>query len=131
MAGVLSYHLFVIVHAIRVLVDTLARLLTRMTETGLAPFEVNLALPGAGGAVLDGFADGWPRLEHQLDVDSACLEQDVHVRMETEDWPSGDEEREALIGQLARRVCDAFGIREARFLAIRGQYEGRLSPEYA
>lgn len=130
LAGVLTYRLFVIVHAIRMLVESQARLVAQVPEYGSEPFEVNIALPRTGGAVLSGFAEGWPMAEHQFEVECACLEQDVHVRMEITKWPSADDDREALIGQLARRVCDAFGIREARFLARHGKYEGRLAPGY-
>lgn len=131
LAGVMAYRLFVLTHAIRLVVESQARLVARIGDDQLAPYEVNVALPGAGGALLDGFADGWRRAEHDFDLDATCLEENPLVRAEVEQWPMDVDGQEALIVNVARRVCDAFGVREPRFLARRGPHEGRLSPEYA
>ena len=130
-----AYRLFVLVHALRAAIESQARLLARLDETGfdtarLHPFEINFALPGAQGAVLGGLADGWEEPQYAFSP-SVCLDRDVLVRLELDEWPQARDEQDGLIRAAADRICNAFGTNEPLYLARVGNLAGRLSPDYA
>lgn len=131
LAGQSAYMLFVLVQAVRAAVETQTRLADRLKLDPSPPMEVDVALPGAEGAYLGGFADGWALPEHGLDEPRQCLEPDPLVRIEVDEWPDEDHQGE-LVHRLAQRICDSFGVREPRFLVNQGRPgAGRLLPAYA
>lgn len=120
-----AYHLYVLVHAARLVTETQARLLELLAMSELLPLEINVAVPGALGALLDGFAAGWPAAGDFGHI-SECLEEDPLVRLEVEEWP---EDTTELVISMAQRVCEAFGIRETRYLVGQDHREaGQLLP---
>jgi len=130
-ADVTGYKLFALIHAIRVAIETQARLIESVIPDGLGPIEIDVALPDAGGSILTGFAAGWPQPERDYDERACwCHEQDVLVRLEVEEWPPKDE-TQALLTRTALRVGNSFGLLDARFADVGGHSPGQISPSYA
>jgi hypothetical protein len=133
-AGVFAYRLYVIVHLVRVVIDTQAGLIRDLAADGapieLAPYELCVALPGAGGAILASFADGWQEPDHSFSTQT-CLERDPLVRVQLDEWPDTAERREALLIRVADRVCDTFGANQRLYCPPSGSDAGELSPSYA
>lgn len=128
--GMTAYRLFVLVHAIRVVVESQARLLQQRPEDDLGPFELIVAIPDAGGALLGGFAEGWAGPEYEFEIQT-CLESDVLLRHEVDPWPKGPHEQEDLVVKVAARVCRSFSVDVNPFLPRLPAGLGVLSREYA
>lgn len=128
-AGTVGYKLFALTHALRVAVETQAALIAKVEPAGVGPIEIDVALPGAGGSVLTGFAEGWANPEHGSDDPVQCLEADPLVRLEVEEWPSAEDTHD-LVFRSALRLCNSFGILEARFLPRQG-VNSRIPTAYA
>ncbi len=130
LAGRTAYRLFVLVHALRVVVESQARLLQQREKDNLGPFELVVGIPEAGGAVLEGFADGWDHPEYDFEVQT-CLETDVLLRHEVDPWPTAQRDQEALVGKMAARVCRCFSVDVNCFLPRLPAGLGVLSRDYA
>lgn len=128
--GRTAYRLFVLVHALRVVVESQARLLQHRAEDDLGPFELIVAIPDAGGAVLGGFADGWSAPEYDFEI-RICLEPDVLLRHEVDPWPLDPDAQEALLVKVAARVCRSFSVDVNSFLPRLPAGLGVLSRDYA
>jgi len=129
-----GFRLHSIVHAIRVVVESQARLCSysSLAETLRGPFELIAALPETEGAVLGGLADGWEPPHFGLSDDMACLTSDVLVRMQLDKWPGSREDQETTTVRMADRVCNAFGTLQRLFAPPHGDPRaGQLSPDYA
>lgn len=130
LAGVAGYRLFMLVHAARVAIETQARLCGWLGSDDLSPFEMIVALPGAGDCVLDGLADGWERPEYAFEVPQ-CLEQDPLIRIEVESWPEDSAGQETLLVTMADRICASFADRSPRYRPFVNGGPGELSRDYA
>jgi hypothetical protein len=106
LAGMTAYMLFVLTHAVRAAVETQTRLNERLKLNHPRPMEIDVALPGAEGAILSGFADGWAIPEYDLGQLSHCVETDPLVRPEVPEWPDEDHQGE-LVQRVAQRICDS------------------------
>ena len=93
------------------------------------PFEVTLALRRTAGAYLDNVAEGWngriPSRAAFLDEILTCLNSNLIHRIELDEWPTDSLETD-LVFPLGGRIEDSWGIRERRFIARAGPYEGQF-----
>lgn len=128
--GRTACRLFVLVHAVRVVVESQARVLRQRGEDDVGPFELIVALPKVGGAVLAGFAEGWSAPEHDFEV-RTCLEPDLLLRHEVERWPLDSDDQENLLMGVASRLCRSFSLEVDCFLPCLPAGPGRLSRGYA
>jgi len=93
------------------------------------PFEIVLALRETGGAALGGFAEGWRdpfRNGFEARDLPLCVEPHVLLRRELDAWPVGHEREEAF--RFGSWIEDAWNHQKPRFIANRGEYEGRFDP---
>lgn len=91
-----------------------------------SPFELTVALRNTKGATLGSFAEGWKEPGQGLYHLSTCIEDHVLLRWELD--------REFVVEELAMDVGDrveqAFGTTHRRYLAHKGEYEGRFDPRF-
>lgn len=129
-----AFRLYYIIHAIRVVVESQARLFSNQTlsEHSRGPFELIVALPKTAGAVLGGLAEGWEEPGQMgWDIPESVTE-DVLIRTQFDTWPASQEEQEAAIVRVGDRVCNAFGSLQRLFAPPNGRPRaGILSPDYA
>jgi len=90
------------------------------------PFEVTVALAGVDGARLGGFAEGWRDVGDMFyrDVPS-CVERNVLLRVECETL-----DPEVLATNVGEQLENTFGSTNRRFLASRGEFDGRFDPRF-
>lgn len=72
------------------------------------PWELTVALPGATGSYLGGFAEGWRETEH-LDSPPLCVEPDPVVRVELPVLPRDVRDRDEVLLTALGRTVNAFG----------------------
>ena len=126
------YRLHYIVHAVRVIVESEARVLLATRRPAEASFEIVLGIAETSGTLLGGLSDGWPDPGSLLDDGPVCLTPDVLVRSRVDGWPMDDAAQTALITSIADRVCNAWGTTERLFAPPNGRPgAGRLSSGYA
>ncbi len=89
------------------------------------PFEVTLALRDTKGAVLGGVAQGW-RDGFEARHLPRCVEPHVLLRDEVGEWPVDNEQ--ALAFRFGTWIEDAWGMKERRFIAREGEFQGRFDP---
>jgi hypothetical protein len=124
------YRLHYIVHAIRVAVESQGRALA-LTLPIEGPFELVVAVPGTGGSLLGGLADGWEDPVSWLDGNT-CVTSEVLVRAQVNEWPTDDDGQSQLIVSMAHRVCNGWGTTERLFAPPnRTPNAGRLLKTYA
>jgi hypothetical protein len=128
--------LFMLAHLIRVVIETQARVLAWARHRSPAvdiggPFEIIVAIPAAAQMVLGGLNEGWEEPEHALDTPSRALENNALVRLQVDEWPTGEDELGRLVWRALDRACEAFGDRQQRFRARLGPGAGTMSRKYA
>lgn len=128
--GRTAYRLFVLVHAVRVVIESQARVLRQRGEDDLGPFELIVAIPGTGGAVLGGFAEGWAVPEYDFEV-RTCFEPDVLLRHELNSWPIDANDQDDLLVKVSARLCRSFSVEVDCFLPRLPAGLGALSRGYA
>ncbi len=89
-------------------------------------FELSVALRNTRGAILAGFAEGWAEPGHGLHRVSRCLEDHVLSRLEFDATFSPED----LAMRVGDRIEQAFGATHRRYLANRGQFEGRFDARF-
>jgi hypothetical protein len=90
------------------------------------PFEVSVALAGVEGARLGGFAEGWRDIGDMFHGDApTCVESNVLLRVEC-----GTLDPEALAIDVGEQLENTFGSTHRRFIANRGEFEGRFDPRF-
>jgi len=114
-SGPVVYRLHVLVHVVRVVIETQSRLLDRLAGNGSGdlvapPFELVVAVAGAQAALLGSLNDGWAEPDQAFDPPQA-LEQNLLVRVQVQQWPQDDDAREQLLSRATDRLCEAFGHR--------------------
>lgn len=124
--GVRAYRLFVLVHSIRLAIETLARLRHRIEPSRAGPYEVNIAIPGVEGAVLGGLASGWEE-PAQAFRPPAARDKDALIRCHVEEWPQSTDE---LLLDCVERTCNAFGDLQRRYLPFGDRTNGPISHDY-
>jgi hypothetical protein len=91
-----------------------------------APYEFSIALRDTGGALLGSVAEGWAEPHERFqDFDGAAVEH-VLVRREFAEVP----DPEVFAMDLGGRIENAFGTTHRRYLANRGNFEGRFDPRF-
>lgn len=128
--GKTAHRLFTVVHAVRVAIESQARLLERRDDDDLGPFELLVAMPDAGGSVLSGFADGWSNPEYDFEV-RTCPEADLFLRREVDPWPVDPHRQEDLLVKVATRLCAGFNLDQPCFLPRLPAGIGVLTRDYA
>lgn len=128
-----AFRLYCIIHAIRVVIESQARLTSTVSRPGdpLGPFELVVALPNTADAVLGGLAEGWEEPTHTVWDTPACATGDVLVRTQFATWPTSVEEQNSTIARVGDRVCNAFGSLQRLFAPAKGPEAGSLSAKYA
>jgi hypothetical protein len=96
----------------------------------VSPFEITLALPDTAGAGLGRFAEGWAEPGQGFERDE-CHEPNVLIRRELMNWPENADGARALAFGFGAQIEDAFGVQQRRFLAYRGEHEGKFDPRSA
>jgi hypothetical protein len=94
------------------------------------PFLFTVAVPHADGALLGGLAEGWAQPGDFQNSVGPCREPQLLWHFELATLP-GDEDAKQLAYAVGDRFEDAWGCRQRRYLAHRGQYEGRIDPRVA
>ncbi|MEA3077912.1 MAG: hypothetical protein QOF60_2820 [Actinomycetota bacterium] len=130
--GPFVYRLYYIVHAVRVIIESQARLLAALRWSGEGPFEVVLGIGETGGSQIGGLNDGWSGPESWFDDGPTCLTPDVLVRSEVAVWPMEADGQTALMTSISDRVCNAWGTTQRLFAPPNGRPgAGLLSSGYA
>lgn len=127
------YRLFVLVHAVRITVETQAKVFAdpAAVPADIGPFEILVAVPDAAGSVLGGRADGWEPAERAFS-DTRCPDNNLLVRVHVDTWPADPEGQTELVVRLGDRICDAFGHTQRLFAPPKGRPNaGVLDPTYA
>lgn len=89
------------------------------------PWEASLAMRQTGGSFLGNFGEGWAEPHSHEYEARPCAESHVFMRREIDAWPTGDGVRE-LAFSFGARMEDAWGVRQRRFLAHRGDLAGQF-----
>lgn len=128
-----TYRLHVLVHAVRITVETQANVFAdpAAVPADIGPFEILVAVPDTGGSVLGGRADGWEPPGHVFG-ETPCPDNNVLVRVHVDTWPAGPEDQTELVVRLGDRICNAFGHTQRLFAPPNGRPNaGVLDPTYA
>jgi hypothetical protein len=91
------------------------------------PFEICVAIRNTNGATLGMLGEGRPEPDQDFGDYATCLDQHVLLREELDNM--ADPEQTAL--SLGQRIELAFGSLHQRYLARRGEYEGRFDPRFS
>jgi hypothetical protein len=91
----------------------------------VGPFEVTVGLVGVRGARLGAVAEGWKDAGDLSWHPPTCVEDEVLLRFECDEI-----EPEALAYDAGERIENTFGSTDRRFLANRGEFEGRFDPRF-
>lgn len=94
------------------------------------PWQITLALHRTQGALLGDLAEGWEEPRPGATFRPRCPEPHVVVREELDEWPAqdGTDEIRELAFRLGGRIEDAWGVKQRRFVANRGDLEGQFDP---
>lgn len=110
--GLLAQRLSVVSGAVRLAIAAQADAVAHLAALDLwapsGPWEVSVALPGARGAVLGAFAQGWEEPDRAFDVHE-CVEDDPLVTLELAAPPTDLKERREVLRRVLARVVNAFG----------------------
>lgn len=128
-----AFRLCYIVHAIRVAIESQARVLSLAAGASMGgPFELVVALPDTAAALLGSLADGWQDPSMSSWDSPVCITDDVLVRRQFDEWPMDSDEQLKAITAAGDQVCNAFGTTQRLFAPRDGEPgAGRLSPTYA
>jgi hypothetical protein len=125
------YRLFAIVAVVRTALQTQAAVLDRLgSGAGLAdgPWELTIAAPGARGALLGAYADGWQDAEH-VDNPPMCTAEHPVARLEIEQFPTDPDALAALLNRAMSRVVNIFGTTDPLY-AYRKNRSGGVPKDY-
>ena len=91
------------------------------------PFEASLAMVDTAGSILCNFATGWrdPLRGNSFDDYPTCTEEHLLFRREVRKWPEAEDCKELSL-EFAERIVNSWGIKEPRFLAHSGEWEGKF-----
>lgn len=89
------------------------------------PWQVTLALYDTEDGYLGELAEGWQQPGHGRRV-PLCVEPNVVIQEEVDDWPDDPERLREMAFRVGARIEDAWGFRNRRFLANRGDLEGEF-----
>jgi len=90
------------------------------------PFELTVALRRTNGVALGSFAEGWTEPGTGFRDFATCIEDHILLRWEINDGV----DPETLALALGDHLEQAFGSTHRRYLANRGEYEGRFDPGF-
>lgn len=91
------------------------------------PFLLTVAVPRAAGSLLGALDEGWAQPGDFQNSIGACRDAALLWRFELAALPEADDARR-LAYSIGDRLEDAWGCRQRRYLAHRGQREGRIDP---
>ncbi len=91
------------------------------------PFEASLAMVDTAGSTLCNFATGWrdPLRENWFGDYPTCTEEHLLFRREVRKWPDTEDCKELSL-EFAERIVNSWGIKQSRFLAYSGKWEGKF-----
>jgi hypothetical protein len=103
----------------------MASVAERLVErTGVGgPFYLTVALVNTGGAVLGDVAEGWAEPHSFENHVGGCADEHLLWHWELAELPAGDDLRELALS-VGDRLEDAWGVRQRRYLANRGELQG-------
>jgi hypothetical protein len=103
----------------------MASVAERLVErTGVGgPFHLTVALVNTGGAVLGNVAEGWAEPHSFENRVGGCADEHLLWHWELAELPAGDDLRELALS-VGDRLEDAWGVRQRRYLAHRGELQG-------
>ncbi len=103
----------------------MASVAERLVErTGVGgPFHLTVALVNTGGAVLGNVAEGWAEPHSFENHVGGCADEHLLWHWELAELPAGDDLRELALS-VGDRLEDAWGVRQRRYLAHRGELQG-------
>lgn len=93
------------------------------------PFELTVALPGASGSLLGGYASGWNDLDDELDSPPACQDANAMIRVEIAAVPAEREAVGRLLTQIMGRIVNLFGTDEPLY-APRNNISAGVTHDY-
>jgi hypothetical protein len=91
------------------------------------PVQLVVDLQETAGALLGNLGEGWAEPGDFSNRMSPCVESRLRWRLEFDECPDGDAQR-AIAYSIGDRLEDAWGVRQRRYLAHRGEFTGRLDP---
>jgi hypothetical protein len=94
------------------------------------PFLFALAVPHAGGALLGALGEGWAQPGDFQNSIGPCRDPQLLWHFELAEVPTGDDAKQVAYS-VGDRLEDAWGCSQRRYLARRGQHEGRIDPRLA
>lgn len=91
----------------------------------IGPFEASFAMEGTSGSGLANLATGWGDYARDPWENGilCCREKRLLFRQELNEWPEVDGCRD-LAFEFGERIVNAWGVKEAMFLALSGVNEG-------
>jgi hypothetical protein len=103
----------------------MASVAERLVErTGVGgPFHLTVALVNTGGAVLGNLAEGWPEPHSFENRVGGCADEHLLWHWELAELPARDDLGELALS-VGDRLEDAWGVRQRRYLAHRGELQG-------
>jgi hypothetical protein len=125
------YRLFVLVHLARQALAAQSRLVAQSASR--QPYQIVMAVPGGGAALLGGYAEGWEQPEHMFDDEAPTAEaNDPLIELEVDEWPPDDAGQDELLERFCERISDAFNDGQRRFRAAPNtEGAGTIKPSYA
>jgi hypothetical protein len=94
------------------------------------PFLLTVAVPHADSALLGALGEGWAQPGDFQNRVGPCRDSQLMWHFELTTLPEGDDAKQ-LAYAIGDRLEDAWGCPQRRYLAHRGQYQGRLDPRVA
>jgi hypothetical protein len=89
------------------------------------PWQIGLALLRTEGAILSGFGRDWREPNGVFGAIGHCYERNLWISRELGAWPDEKGVKE-LAFEVGGRIEDAWGVRERRFLHLRGERTGEF-----
>jgi hypothetical protein len=94
------------------------------------PFLLTVAVPHADRALLGALGEGWAQPGDFQNRVGPCRDSQLLWHFELTTLPEGDDAK-GLAYAIGDRLEDAWGCSQRRYLAHRGQYQGKLDPRVA
>ena len=91
------------------------------------PFSLAVAVPRAGGMLLGCLGEGWAPPNSFENTVRPCRDERLLWHIELPALPVGDDAK-TLAYAVGDRLEDAWGCGQRRYLALRGQNQGKLDP---
>ena len=104
----------------------LASILAAEHDVG-GPYSLSVGIRGTHGAQLGCLSEGWMEPGDFRDHVRPCVDRHLLWRMEF-DHVANEVEAEQIAYGIGDRIEDAWGVSQRRYLANRGDYEGKLDP---